>query len=135
MAVARAKGKLKGKRPKLTARQQAHPAKKHATGEHTVADLAEIFSVSRATVYWVLERSARSTPAAPALTGQLEYAPSKGRRGSGQAGRAAVQVPGVVGKRGHHATGVACGDPAADEYLGLAVFFDLGRVFLSPFRI
>jgi len=33
MAVARAKGKLKGKQPKLTARQQAELARMHATGE------------------------------------------------------------------------------------------------------
>lgn len=57
MAVARAKGKLKGKQPKLTARQQAHLVKEHASGEHTIADLAELFSVSRATVYRVLERA------------------------------------------------------------------------------
>ncbi|MFF7976916.1 recombinase family protein [Streptomyces sp. NPDC007905] len=57
MAVARAKGKLKGKQPKLTARQQAHLVKEHASGEHTIADLAEIFSVSRATVYRVHERA------------------------------------------------------------------------------
>ncbi|MGJ3559035.1 recombinase family protein [Streptomyces sp. INA 01156] len=57
MAVARAKGKLKGKQPKPTARQQAHLVKEHASSEHTIADLAELFSVSRATVYRVLERA------------------------------------------------------------------------------
>jgi DNA invertase Pin-like site-specific DNA recombinase len=57
MAVARSKGKLKGKQPKLTARQQAHLVEQHATGEYTIADLAELFSVSRATVYRVLERA------------------------------------------------------------------------------
>ncbi|MFI8438938.1 recombinase family protein [Streptomyces sp. NPDC079020] len=57
MAVARAKGKLKGKQPKLSARQQAHLVKEHATGQHTIADLAELFTVSRATVYRVLERA------------------------------------------------------------------------------
>ena len=56
MAVARAKGKLKGKQPKLTARQQSHLVLQHQSGEHTIADLAELFSVSRATVYRVLER-------------------------------------------------------------------------------
>ncbi|MCP3819802.1 recombinase family protein [Streptomyces sp. A3M-1-3] len=56
MAVARSKGKLKGKQPKLTPRQQAHLIKEHRSGEHTIADLAELFSVSRATVYRVLER-------------------------------------------------------------------------------
>ncbi|MCX4391455.1 helix-turn-helix domain-containing protein [Streptomyces sp. NBC_00053] len=37
-------------------RQQAHLIKEHRSGEHTIADLAELFSVSRATVYRVLER-------------------------------------------------------------------------------
>ncbi|MCY0923551.1 MULTISPECIES: recombinase family protein [unclassified Streptomyces] len=57
MAVARAKGKLRGRQPKLSARQQAHLVGQHRGGEHTIADLAEIFSVSRATVYRVLERA------------------------------------------------------------------------------
>ncbi|MFJ9752933.1 recombinase family protein [Streptomyces chartreusis] len=57
MAVARAKGRLKGKQPKLSARQQAHLVRQHGGGEHTIAELAELFSVSRATVYRVLERA------------------------------------------------------------------------------
>ena len=57
MAVARAKGKLRGKQPKLSARQQAHLVTQHESGEHTIADLAEIFGVSRPTVYRVLERN------------------------------------------------------------------------------
>jgi len=57
MAVAKAKGKLKGKQPKLTAAQQQLLIKQHATGEHTVVELAEIFNVSRPTVYRVLERA------------------------------------------------------------------------------
>jgi DNA invertase Pin-like site-specific DNA recombinase len=57
MAVARAKGKLRGKQPKLSARQQAHLVALHRAGEHTIAELAELFSVSRPTVYRVLERS------------------------------------------------------------------------------
>jgi DNA invertase Pin-like site-specific DNA recombinase len=58
MAVARAKGKLKGKQPKLTARQQAELARMHATGEYTIADLVEVFNVGRAAVYRTLERTA-----------------------------------------------------------------------------
>jgi DNA invertase Pin-like site-specific DNA recombinase len=61
MAVARAKGKLKGKQPKLSARQQAELCRMHATDEYTIADLAEVFSVARATVYRVLERAAQAT--------------------------------------------------------------------------
>jgi len=57
MAAARAKGKLKGKPPKLSARQQAELVRMHGTGEYTIADLMELFSVGRATVYRVLERA------------------------------------------------------------------------------
>ncbi|MFF5263510.1 recombinase family protein [Actinomadura viridis] len=69
MAAARAKGELKGKRPKPTARQQTHLAHERRPGEHTIAiaDLAEIFSVSRATVHRVPER--RRTPVVPSADG------------------------------------------------------------------
>ena len=56
MAVARAKGKLRGKKPKLTARQQTELARMHSTGEYTIADLMEVFGVGRATVYRTIER-------------------------------------------------------------------------------
>jgi DNA invertase Pin-like site-specific DNA recombinase len=57
MAVARAKGKLKGRAPKLSAPRQAHLVKLHGAGEHSIANLAELFEVSRATVYRVLDRA------------------------------------------------------------------------------
>jgi hypothetical protein len=47
MAVARAKGKLRGKQPKLSARQQRELVRMAGTGEFTIADLAEVFTVSR----------------------------------------------------------------------------------------
>ena len=47
MAIARAKGKLKGKPPKLSPTQRALLLKLHKAGEHTIAELAELFSVSR----------------------------------------------------------------------------------------
>lgn len=65
MAIARARGKLKGKPPKLNARQQAHLVQLHHAGEHTIADLADLFGVARATVYRVLDR-ARATSSSPA---------------------------------------------------------------------
>jgi len=43
MFLARAKGKLKGKQPQLSARQQAELCRMHATDEYTIADLAEVF--------------------------------------------------------------------------------------------
>jgi DNA invertase Pin-like site-specific DNA recombinase len=61
MAIARAKGKLKGKRPKLTPRQQAHLIALHDDGEHTIAELAELFSVGRSTVYRAIERARTRT--------------------------------------------------------------------------
>jgi DNA invertase Pin-like site-specific DNA recombinase len=59
MAVARAKGKLRGRQPKLSSAQQAHLVKLHGSGEHSIAELAELFSVSRPTVYRMLERGQR----------------------------------------------------------------------------
>ena len=56
MAIACAKGKLRGKQPKLSDRQQRELCRMHATGEYSISDLAELFSVSRATVYRTLNR-------------------------------------------------------------------------------
>jgi DNA invertase Pin-like site-specific DNA recombinase len=63
MAVAKAKGKLKGKQPKLSARQQKHLVEQHQSGDYTIADLAENLSISRPTVYRVLERARRTNEA------------------------------------------------------------------------
>ncbi|WP_282092826.1 recombinase family protein [Epibacterium ulvae] len=56
MAIARAKGKLRGKQPKLTERQQKELCRMHGTSEYSINDLAEVFSVSRPTVYRTLKR-------------------------------------------------------------------------------
>ncbi len=56
MAIARLKGKLRGKQPKLSEKQQTELCRMHATGEYSISDLAEVFSVSRPTVYRTLER-------------------------------------------------------------------------------
>jgi hypothetical protein len=58
---ARSRGRLKGRQPKLTPRQQAELARMHGTGGYTIAELMEVFSIGRATVYRVLERTAAST--------------------------------------------------------------------------
>ncbi|GAB1644154.1 recombinase family protein [Krasilnikovia sp. MM14-A1259] len=63
MAIARAKGKLKGRQPKLSTARQTHLLKLHAAGEHTIVELAELFEVSRQTVYRVLERAQATTAA------------------------------------------------------------------------
>ncbi|AMW35764.1 recombinase family protein [Haematospirillum jordaniae] len=57
MAVARAKGKLRGKKPKLSERQQCELRRMYDTGDYSISDLAELFSVSRPTVYRTLTRT------------------------------------------------------------------------------
>ena len=57
MAVARAKGRLKGRQPKLSARQAREMRRMRDTGEYSISDLAEVFSVSRPTVYRTLART------------------------------------------------------------------------------
>ena len=64
MAIAKAKGRLKGRAPKLSPPRQAHLRKLHAAGEHTIVELAELFEVSRPTVYRVLERAQTTSSAA-----------------------------------------------------------------------
>lgn len=61
MAIARTRGKLKGKQPKLTAREQAELVRMRASGEYSINDLMEVFSVGRATVYRVLDRATTAT--------------------------------------------------------------------------
>lgn len=56
MAIARAKGKLRGKQPKLSDKQQKELYRMHETGQYSISDLAELFSVSRPTVYRTLSR-------------------------------------------------------------------------------
>ena len=56
MAIARAKGTLRGKQPKLSEKQQKELGRMHATGECSISDLAEVFSVSRPTIYRTLQR-------------------------------------------------------------------------------
>lgn len=58
MAVARAKGKLRGKQPKLSEKQQKELRRMRDTGDYSISDLAELFSVSRPTVYRALARVA-----------------------------------------------------------------------------
>jgi len=57
MAIAREKGKLRGKQPKLSDKQQKELCRMYKTGQYSISDLAELFSVSRPTVYRTLARS------------------------------------------------------------------------------
>jgi DNA invertase Pin-like site-specific DNA recombinase len=57
MPIARANGRLKGKAPKLSTRQRVQVLGLARTGDHTIAELAELFSVSRATAYREIARA------------------------------------------------------------------------------
>ncbi|MBW0104310.1 recombinase family protein [Pseudonocardia sp. KRD291] len=65
MKVAKAKGRLRGKTPKLTVRQEAHLVGLHRAGEHTSAELAELFGVARSTVYRAIGRAAPAPARSP----------------------------------------------------------------------
>ena len=56
MRVAKAKGHLRGRPPKLNPRQEAHLVMLHRAGEHSTAELGDLFGVGRSTVYRVIER-------------------------------------------------------------------------------
>jgi DNA invertase Pin-like site-specific DNA recombinase len=62
MAIARAKGRLRGKQPKLSERQQRELRRMHESGDYSISDLAELFSISRPTVYRTLARQAGASP-------------------------------------------------------------------------
>lgn len=57
MAVAKAKGRLKGRKPKLSPAQERHLVALVEGGEHTIAEVADLMGVGRATVYRALERA------------------------------------------------------------------------------
>jgi DNA invertase Pin-like site-specific DNA recombinase len=56
MAVARAKGKLKGKKPKLSSMQSKKLRRMYDTGDYSISDLGDLFQVSRPTIYRTLAR-------------------------------------------------------------------------------
>jgi DNA invertase Pin-like site-specific DNA recombinase len=61
MAIARARGKLRGKPPKLSEKPQKELRRMHNTVEYAISDPAELFSVSRPTVYRTLAHQAPDT--------------------------------------------------------------------------
>ena len=62
MKVAKAKGRLRGKQPKLKPAQEAHLVELWRAGTHTSAELAELFSVARSTVYRAVQRAGEPKP-------------------------------------------------------------------------
>ena len=68
MKVAKAKGHLRGKQPKLNRRQEAHLVALIDSGEYSTAEVAELFNVGRSTVYRAIDRQRRGAPSTTALT-------------------------------------------------------------------
>lgn len=67
MKVAKAKGRLRGKQPKLNPAQEGHLVELWHAGRHTSAELAELFGVARSTVYRAVQRAGSpSSPVRPA---------------------------------------------------------------------
>lgn len=60
MAIAKAKGRLRGKQPKLTPAQERHLVSLLDSGEHTTSEVAALMGVSRGTVYRAKERAQRA---------------------------------------------------------------------------
>jgi DNA invertase Pin-like site-specific DNA recombinase len=66
MKVAKARGRLRGKQPKLSPSQEAHLVALYAAGEHTVSELEELFTITRSTVYRAIRRAGgRAAPTSP----------------------------------------------------------------------
>jgi DNA invertase Pin-like site-specific DNA recombinase len=63
MKVAKAKGRLRGKQPKLSPMQEAHLVALYRAGAHTISELEELFSVTRSTVYRAVRRAGGRTAA------------------------------------------------------------------------
>jgi len=61
MTIAKAKGRLRGKQPKLKPTQGAHLVALWAAGAHTSTELAELFGVARSTVYRAIKRADPAT--------------------------------------------------------------------------
>lgn len=76
MRVAKAKGHLRGKQPKLSVRQEAHLVELIRSGEYTTGEVADLFGVARSTVYRAVQRSKQgSVLARPAKSTRTEVAP------------------------------------------------------------
>jgi DNA invertase Pin-like site-specific DNA recombinase len=65
MHLARIRGRLKGRPPKLSAKQRAYVVKLFDSGDYTVAEIADLMNVGRSTVYRTAKRC-RGIGATPA---------------------------------------------------------------------
>lgn len=75
MRVAKAKGRLRGKKPKLIPATEGHPVAEFHSGDYSVHELARRHEVDVATVHRAVERAEKSGAAA-AVTLTLSRADS-----------------------------------------------------------
>jgi DNA invertase Pin-like site-specific DNA recombinase len=71
MAVAKAKGRLRGKKPNLSPAQEGHLVHLHRQGAHTTAEIAELFGVARSTVYRAIQRAEGAAATGPAASSPI----------------------------------------------------------------
>jgi len=71
MRVAKAKGRLRGKQPKLNPRQEAHLVALLKSGEYSTAEIGDLFGVARSTVYRAIGREATRQRAQRTDTGAI----------------------------------------------------------------
>jgi DNA invertase Pin-like site-specific DNA recombinase len=64
MKVAKARGRLRGKQPKLKPNRAKYLLELHDSGNYTQAELAELFGVGRSTIYRTIRRM-RPQPVEP----------------------------------------------------------------------
>jgi hypothetical protein len=70
--VAKAKGRPRGKQPKLNVRQEARLSPCTEPGDHSVAELGDLFGVARSTVYRAIQRDAARQPTSRQLVRRRE---------------------------------------------------------------
>lgn len=68
MRVAKAKGHLRGKLPKLSVRQEAHLIELLESGRYSTGEVAELFGVARSTVYRAQQRALVKSTMSPNRT-------------------------------------------------------------------
>lgn len=105
MRVAKAKGHLRGKQPKLNPRQEAHLVELLGSGDYTTAEVGDLFGVARSTVYRAVERSRRPQagarpPTRPSAT-TTRAADAQGRPG-GADNQPAAETPAVAYRPRHN---------------------------------
>lgn len=103
MAVAKAKGHLRGKQPKLNRRQEAHLVELLRGHEYSISELCDLFGVSRSTIYRAVARSRQAALlAAYAAAGSAN--PRRPPRANSQrgSGRQQRRLPAAAQQRRRH---------------------------------